>query len=129
MSDKKKFELEFIVKSSPKILYNCISTPSGLSEWFADDVNIRNDIYTFFWDGSEEQAKLISKKNQEFIKFQWLEDEEEGNSVYFEIRVKIDAMTKDVAILVTDFAEEDEMEEASLLWESQIDDLRRIVGG
>jgi hypothetical protein len=63
------------------------------------------------------------------MKFQWLEDEDEGNSVYFEIRIKIDAMTKDVAVLVTDFAEEDEIEEASLLWGSQIDDLRRIVGG
>jgi hypothetical protein len=129
MSDKKKFELEFIVKSSSKILYGCIATPSGLSEWFSDDVNIRDDIYTFFWDGTEEQAKLLSKKNQEFIKFQWLEDIEAGNSVYFELRIKIDAMTKGVAIIVTDFAEEDEIEESSLLWGSQIDQLRRIVGG
>ena len=46
--DKVKLELEYIINTSPTILFNCLSTPSGLSEWFADDVNIKNDRYTFF---------------------------------------------------------------------------------
>lgn len=129
MSDKTKFELEFLLKSSPKVLFNCISTPSGLSEWFSNDVNIRNDIYTFFWDDSEESAILLNKKNQEYMRFRWQDDEDEGDDCYFEMRLKIDPLTKEVAIIVTDFAEEDELDEAKLLWENQIDDLRRIVGG
>ena len=56
--DKVRIDLEYIIKTSPTILFNCLSTPSGLSEWFADDVNIKNDRYTFFWDGSEETAIL-----------------------------------------------------------------------
>jgi len=61
--EKEKYELEYLLKTSIKVLDNIVSTPSGLSEWFADDVNIKDDVYTFIRDGSEEEAKLISKKN------------------------------------------------------------------
>lgn len=127
--EKVKFELEFIVNSSPKIIYNCLSTPSGLSEWFADDVNIKGDVFTFMWEGSEEQAKLLTKKRDEFVKFQWLDDIEEGLKTYFELRIKIDAMTNERAIIVTGFADEDEVEEAKALWGSQINELKHILGG
>ena len=126
MSDKVKFELEFVVKSSPKLLYNYLSTPSSLGEWFADNVNFRGEIYTFIWDDTEEQAKLVSKKNNVFIKFQWLDDE--GTDAYFEFKIQIDDITKDVALIITDFAEEEDIEAATLLWESQIDDLHAILG-
>ena len=129
MLEKIKFELEFIVNSSPKIIYNCLSTPSGLSEWFADDVNIKGDIFTFMWEGSEEQAKLLTKKRDEFVKFQWMDQLEEGLKTYFELRIKIDAMTNERAIIVTGFADEDELEEAKALWGSQINELKHILGG
>ncbi len=126
--EKEKYELEFIVNASPKIIYNCLTTPSGLSEWFADDVNIKGDVFTFIWEGSEEQAKLLTKKRDEFVKFQWLEQAEEGLKTFFELRIKIDPMTNERAIIVTDFAEEDELEEAKALWESQINDLKHVLG-
>ena len=128
MSDKIKFQLEIEVKSSTKVLYNMISTPSGLSEWFSDDVNIKNDVYTFFWDGSSEEAKLLTKRKGESIKFQWLEDFEEGEKTYFEMAIKIDELTNDVALIVTDFAEEDEIEESKLLWTNQVNDLKKVIG-
>lgn len=127
MSDKIKREFEFSLKTSPRILYNCLSTPSGLSEWFCDDVNIKGDKYTFMWDGSEETANLLTKKNNEYIRFQWEEDEGENN--YFEFLIRIDALTKDVALIVTDFIEEDELEESQLLWENQIGSLKATLGG
>ena len=105
-----------------------ISTPSGLSEWFADDVNIKNDVFTFFWDGSTEEAKLLTKRKGESIKFQWLEDFEEGEKTYFEIAIKVDELTNDVALMITDFAEDDELEEAQLLWINQINDLKKVIG-
>ena len=127
MSDKVKYELEFVVKSSASLLYKYLATPSGLSEWFADNVNSRGEIFTFIWDDTEEQAKLVTKKVNQFIKFKWLEDE--SKETYFEFRIQIDDITKDVALLITDFAEEDELEEARLLWESQVDDLHGVLGG
>jgi uncharacterized protein YndB with AHSA1/START domain len=129
MADKIKFELEFSVKSSPKMLYSFLSTPSGLSEWFCDDVNSRGEVFTFFWDDSEETAKLIAKKPDKFIRFRWLTDEEEGNkNVYFEFKIEVDDLTNDVSLIVTDFAEPDEVEESKLLWDSQIHQLLHHIG-
>tara|TARA_B100000780_G_C21063603_1_gene427649 strand:- start:16 stop:405 length:390 start_codon:yes stop_codon:yes gene_type:complete len=128
MQDKEKYQLEYTINSSSNVLFNFISTPSGLQEWFSDMVNVKKDVFTFEWDGSEEQARLLAKKDKEFIRFQWLTDEEEGNDTFFEFRVRIDSLTKDVALLITDFAEPDEKEEAVLLWNSQIDELKHTIG-
>ncbi|PKG52470.1 MULTISPECIES: START-like domain-containing protein [Olleya] len=126
MEDKIKYEMEFVVHASPSLLYQYISTPSGLSEWFADNVNSRGELFKFIWDGSEEQAKLLTKKSGERIKFRWLVDEDAP--YYFEIKIQVDEITKDVSIIVTDFAEEDEVEEAKMLWTNQISDLKQVIG-
>lgn len=128
MEEKIKFEMEFPIHASPQLLFQYISTPSGLSEWFADNVNSRGEIFTFIWNDSEEKAKLLSKKSGERIKFRWLSDEEEGESCYFEIRIQVDEITKDVSIIITDFIDEDEIDEAKMLWENQISDLKQVLG-
>lgn len=126
MSDKIKYELEFTIHASPQMLYNYISNPSGLSEWFADNVNSRGELYTFIWDDSEEQAKLLSKKANDKVRFQWLEDE--GEDYYFEIRIQMDEITKDVSLMITDHSDEDELEENKMLWENTISNLKQIIG-
>lgn len=129
MADKIKFELEFSVKSSAKMLFSFLSTPSGLSEWFCDDVNSRGEIFTFFWDDSEETARLLAKKPDKFIRFRWLNDEEAGDkNVYFEFKIEVDDLTNDVSLLVIDFAEPEEVEESKLLWNSQINQLLHHIG-
>ena len=126
MSAKIKFEIEFPIHASPHMLYQYFGTPSGLSEWFADNVNSRGEIYTFIWDGSEEQAKVLQERPEEKIKFKWLEDEEE--KTYFEFRIEVDEITKDVSLIITDFSDEDELEESKMFWENQIDELKHTIG-
>ncbi|MCK0131738.1 START-like domain-containing protein [Flavobacteriaceae bacterium F08102] len=126
MSEKIKFEIEFPLHSSPAFLFQYLSTPDGLSEWFADNVNSRSDIYTFIWDGAEEKAKRLSHKTNERIKYKWLEDDDA--STYFEFRIQVDALTKDVSLIVTDFAEEDEIDESKMFWENQIAQLKQTIG-
>ncbi|GAB1856858.1 START-like domain-containing protein [Flavobacteriaceae bacterium MHTCC 0001] len=128
MDEKIKFEIEFPIHASPQLLYQYISTPSGLSEWFSDNVNSRGELFTFIWDDSEEQAKLLSKKSGERVKFRWLTDEEDDLQCYFEIKIQVDEITKDVSLIVTDFAEEDEVDEAKMLWDNQISDLKHVLG-
>ncbi len=128
MSVKLKYELEFPIQSSPQLLYQYISTPSGLSEWFADNVNSRGEFFTFIWNDSEEKAKLASKKSGERIKFKWLDEDGTETDYFFELKIMEDEITKDVSIMITDFAYDDELEESKLLWENQISDLKHVLG-
>lgn len=125
MSDKVKFEIEFVIQASPQLLYQYISTPSGLSEWYADNVNSRGEVFTFIWDGAEEKAKMVKRKSEEFVKFSWVENEDGS---FFEMRIIVDEITKDVSLFITDFAEDDEVDEAKMLWENQISDLKQVLG-
>ncbi len=125
---KVKYELEFSINASPQLIYQYISTPSGLSEWFAENVNSRGEFFTFIWDDVEEKAKLMSKKTNERIKFRWLNEDGEETDYFFELRIIEDDITKDVSIVVTDFSDEDDLEENSLLWENQINDLKHVLG-
>ncbi|MFL2609647.1 MAG: START-like domain-containing protein [Flavobacteriaceae bacterium] len=126
MSDRIKYEMEFPIKVSQRLLFQYLSTPSGLSEWFADNVNSRGEKFIFIWDDSEEVANLVSKKMPEKIKFQW--DEDEDTDYFFELRIQFDEITKDVSLIVTDFADEDEVEESKMLWTNQIADLKKVLG-
>ena len=125
---KEKFELEYLLKTSIRVLDNMIGSPSGLSEWFADNVTVRDDIYSFEWDGTIEEARLIQRKMNSKMKFKWLDDEENGDDYYFEINFEVDSMTSTVSLHVVDFAEPGEIESAKMLWEQQINDLKRIIG-
>ena len=128
MDLKSRYELEFPINSSPQLLYQYISTPSGLSEWFADNVNSRGEFFTFIWDDSEEHARLSSKKTGEKIKFRWIDDNKKDTDYFFELRILEDEITKDVSLMVIDFAYENELDEAKLLWENQISDLKHVIG-
>ncbi len=122
---KNKFELEYSLNSSPKILYPRLVTPAGLSEWFADDININGDIYTFIWDGSKQEAKLITKKENEMARYKWIDDEED---TFFEFKIHKDDLTGEVALVITDFAEDDEKDDTMDLWDSQISELKHTLG-
>jgi hypothetical protein len=125
---KEKYELEFMLKSSPRILEKMFSSPDGLGEWFADDVTVKDDVYTFNWDGSSEKARLIYHKLHSRVRFKWISDEEDGMDSYFEIGYNIDPVTNQVALNITDFAFSEDKESAILLWNQQVGDLKRILG-
>ena len=121
-----KFEMEFVIRASEDMVFEFVSTESGLSEWFCDDVNIRNGIFTFTWDGQTQQAKLVKEVPPQFIRYQWL-DKNDGS--YFEFRIQKDELTNDISLIITDFADNKSEEESSrLLWHSQVDKLLHVLG-
>ncbi|MBR8538252.1 SRPBCC domain-containing protein [Carboxylicivirga mesophila] len=125
-TQKEKFELEYIIKTSPSILFSRLSSPSGLSEWFADDVNLKGKIFTFVWEGSEQQAEQVLRKENKMVRYHWLDDEDD--KAFFEFRINVDDLTGETALVVIDFAEEDEKEDAIELWNNQIDELKHGLG-
>lgn len=127
MSDLIKYSIEIPINSSVNVLYKRLSTPSGLAEWFADNVNLKNNVFTFFWDGSYQSAKILKKKSNKFVQFKWLDDEEKES--FFEFKIQVDEMTSDVSLIITDFAEDEEdQEEQTMLWEQQIQNLKMAIG-
>ncbi|MCC9042960.1 SRPBCC family protein [Myroides sp. M-43] len=125
---KEKYELEFSINSSPQLLYQYISDPSGLSEWFADNVNSRGEIYSFIWGDSEEKARVVTRKTDERVRYRWLDENDKETDYFFELKIHKDELTKDVTITVTDFAEPSEINESKQLWENQIMDLKQVLG-
>ena len=121
-----KFEMEFVIRASEDMVFEFVSTESGLSEWFCDDVNIRDGVFTFDWDGQVQQAKLVKEVPPQMIRYQWL-DKNDGS--YFEFRIQKDELTNDISLIITDFAS-DKADEVSarLLWHSQVDKLLHVLG-
>lgn len=123
-----KYELEYTLNCSPKVLFSRLSTPEGLSEWFADDVIIDGDLYTFVWSKTESKAKLAAVKENKLVRFEWIDPEVNKESNFFEFRIAVHDLTGDLALIITDFAEPDEKEDAIYLWDTQISDLKRLLG-
>ncbi len=123
----KKIELEFPIHASPSFIYQYVSTPDSLGEWFADNVNSRGQNFTFMWDDSEEVAKRVAQRTDQFVRFKWIDADDED--AFFEFRIQVDALTKDVSLIITDFAEEDEEEELKMFWENKVSDLKHAIGG
>ncbi|HQB28040.1 MAG TPA: START-like domain-containing protein [Paludibacter sp.] len=125
---KKKFKIEYpLSNSSLSVLWDSISTVYGLSEWFADDVNVDEKEFIFRWENFEQKkAYLLHSKANYSIRFQWEEDK--GGEAYFEMRIVTSELSNDLVLLVTDFAKEDDIEDAILLWDHQVETLKRVKG-
>ena len=124
---RSKFELEYNLNCSPKVLFSRLSTPEGLGEWFADQVNVDGDLFTFYWNSSQSKARLSAMKENKLVRFEWLGmDNEESN--FFEFRINMEELTNELALIIIDFAESEEKEDSIYLWDSQINDLKRALG-
>jgi uncharacterized protein YndB with AHSA1/START domain len=124
---RSKFELEYNLNCSAKVLFSRLSTPEGLGEWFADQVNVDGDIFIFYWNSSESKARLSALKENKMVRFEWIGMENEESN-YFEFRINFEDLTNELALIITDFAEAEEKEDAIYLWDSQINDLKRALG-
>ncbi len=124
MTEKIKFLLEYEIKSSPKILFSFLHEPNALAQWFADDVSVKDGNYEFSWDDERHAAKLISLKENKLVKYKWLDDD----PYYFELEIVQDELTNDVALTITDFAWEDNIDDRRLIWDNQIAYLQSVIG-
>lgn len=124
---KTKFTFEYpLRKGSVNILWTSISNPLGLAEWFAEGVTVNDNEFTFTWNESQQMAYLIDLKQNRSIRFQWEEDIDTNH--YFEMEIHVPEISGEPALLITDFAHPSEKDDIKLLWDKQINDLRRKTG-
>lgn len=125
-SKNKKYSLEYTIRSSPAILYDFLSTPSGLAQWFADKVDSFHNQFSFSWDGNLQKARVLEKRENEYIRFSWDDGEKDE---FFEFKILTTEITRDTILLITDFGNPKEMKDTKLLWDSQVHELKKRLGG
>ena len=126
MSKKQLFTLEFPVRCSPNILFEFLSTGSGLQEWFADKVDEWENVFSFSWNGEvPDKAELLDQEEDKFIRFRWLHSEK---NEYFEFRIEKTEISNQTILIIKDFAEKNEIKDQSRLWEYQIKELFHRIG-
>jgi len=128
---KENFVGEFEINASKAMLFPYLSTASGLSQWFADDVNIDNINKTliFIIDGEERVAKIDSIKTNHYVKFSFISDDEnEKDNEFIEFRLQINELTQSVFIKITEYAETEDLEESHQIWKNLLSNLKEIIG-
>lgn len=121
-----RIDLEFIFRASPTIVYNFVTTPACLVRWYCEEVDITNDIYSFYWSGSNETAILVDDIEDERVRFQW---EDADDEEYLEFRMYKSDVTNETVLEITDFCDEDEVQEVRDLWSTLVVELRKECGG
>lgn len=119
------YTLEFPVRCSPNILFEYLATPVGLQEWFADRVDQRESTFFFYWNGNPDEATMLEKFDNEYIRFKW-DYMDEGE--FFELRIEQSPVTSETILKITDFAEKADLPDQELLWNSQVADLKHRIG-
>lgn len=125
MSKKQLYTLEYPVRCSPTILYDFLANPSGLQEWFADKVDERDGVFHFSWNGSVEEAEVVDKEADKFIRFRW---DYAPKEEYFEFRIEKSEVTNQTILVIKDFAEKRDIKDQSMLWDHQVKDLFHRLG-
>ncbi len=128
MVKKVPFTVERTFRSSPAILYSFLTTPSGLVQWFADyvDLDPNGEVFTFEWNGEEQNAEVLAYEEEEYVKLRWEDDDDDR--AYFEYRIRVTDITKETILTVTDYAYKEDIESSKALWMSQLNDLAKVLG-
>lgn len=126
MSKKQLFTVEFKVRCSPSILFEFLSTPSGLQEWFADKVDEWEGVLSFSWNGgTPDKAIVVDQEEDKFIRYHWLHTEK---GEYFEFRIMKTEISNQTILVITDFAEKNDIKDQTQLWDYQVKELFHRLG-
>jgi hypothetical protein len=128
MTVKKQIRLEYLINCSPRVLFDRLSTAAGLTEWFADDVRVRGNLFTFIWGKAGQSAEKVIHREGRLVRYQWLDDNMAKDDCFFEFFISQDDLTNDVSLTIIDFTDEDEEKETKHLWDTQISKLKHLVG-
>jgi uncharacterized protein YndB with AHSA1/START domain len=128
---KQKIDIEYpLAIKSPALIWEQISSAHGLERWFADHVNEQDGVFTFTWgepwtEQDVREAHVLESATNDHIRLKW---DEEDDDTYFEMRIAKSELTHQLNLLITDFADDDDVDGLKVLWESMLDRLHRASG-
>jgi len=122
---KSLFTLEYPIRCSPTILYEFLSTPNGLQEWFAEKVDQKEDTFSFSWNNATDEAERVEFVENEYVRYRW---DYYGDDEYFEFRIAQSPVTNETILQISDFADKTEIKDQERLWDTQINDLKHRIG-
>lgn len=125
MKKKIMYTLEYPIRCSPSILFEFLSTPVGLQEWFADKVDQRDNTFYFSWNGAPDEAELVESVENEYVVYRW---DYYSDDEFFEFRIEQSPITNETILKITDFADKADLKDQERLWNSQIADLKHRIG-
>ena len=128
---KQKIDIEYpLAIKSPALIWEQISSAHGLERWFADHVNEQDGVFTFTWgepwtEQDVREAHVLESATNDHIRLKWAEEDDD---TYFEMRIAKSELTHQLNLLITDFADDDDIDGLKILWESMLDRLHRASG-
>jgi uncharacterized protein YndB with AHSA1/START domain len=131
-SAKRRFEMEYSINASPKILFPYIASASGLSQWFCDDVRLDPDHrLDMVWDKQSHFAEIVTQRPGRSIRYVFLDEQKRPlqDANYLDFTLELSRITDEVFLRVTDYSEHSDTQEQQELWEGLVGKLRDQVGG
>ena len=125
--DRVSFNMEFLFRASPTIIYKFLTTPDCLIRWFCDDCNIVDKRFVFEWDGEQEEATVLEDVENEQLRLEW--DEFTDMDEYLDFQLSRSEVTGETILVITAFCDDDEVDEENQFWTTQMEGLRRATGG
>lgn len=126
MAKRRCYKIEYSFKAKAELIYNYLSIPYNLATWFADDVQINQDLMIFTWEGSSERAKITKQILKKKVVFRWIDRPDEE---YLTFDIETDEVTGGTVLQISDYDDEDQIQEANLMWDTAIEKLKRTIGG
>lgn len=131
-SAKRRFEMEYPINASPKLLFPYLASASGLSQWFCDDVRLDPDHrLNMVWDRQNHFAEIALQRPGRSIRYVFLDERKQAlnDANYLDFSLEYSKITDSVFLRVTDYSDHSNDQEQQELWDGLVGKLREQVGG
>ncbi len=125
--ERVSYNIEILFRASTTIVHKFLTTPDCLIRWFCDKADIVDNEYIYSWNGDEQMAAIIDDVEGEYVRLQW--DDAESDDEFLEFRLSKSPVTNETILIITDWCDDDEIEDQKQLWINQMGAMKKAMGG
>ena len=129
---KRRFEMEYSINASPKLLFPYLASASGLAQWFCDDVRLDPDHrINMVWDKQNHYAEVTTQRPGRSIRYVFLDEHKRplADASYLDFSLEFSKITDEIFLRITDYSDHSDGQEQLELWDGLVGKLREQVGG